>query len=161
MCGADAVGSAIFWGQRCFGACVFKVDVKNWVLDPFVAERILLPLRLHSMTACVNACNDLCWSQFSACIRSALVWTYLKSDALFQYKDHLSWYGNPMVSRPILVGQHLYIVMDPRSINISDQFWIKSELKGCHHPRRMISTTCAISMLRNDKKHKYVLWCVP
>ena len=28
--------------------------------------------------AFVNACNDLGWSQFSACLRSAHVWTYLK-----------------------------------------------------------------------------------
>ena len=32
------------------------------------------PLRDRS---CVNACNDLCWSQFSARVRSAIVWTYL------------------------------------------------------------------------------------
>ena len=61
--GADAGGSAISWGQWWFGARGFEADAENWVLDPFLAERILLPLRDR---ACVNACNDLCWSQFSA-----------------------------------------------------------------------------------------------
>ena len=64
--GADAGGSAISWGQRWFGARGLEADAENWVLDPFVAEQILLPLRDH---ACVNACYDLCWSQFSTRLR--------------------------------------------------------------------------------------------
>ena len=63
ICGADAGGSDISWGQRWLGPRSFEVDAENWVLDPFVAVRILLPLRDR---VCVNACNDLCWSQFSA-----------------------------------------------------------------------------------------------
>ena len=27
---------------------------------------------------CVNACNDLCWNQFSACVRSTQMWMYLQ-----------------------------------------------------------------------------------
>ena len=45
ICRADAGGSAISWGQRWFGARSFEADAENWVLDPFVVERILLPLR--------------------------------------------------------------------------------------------------------------------
>ena len=43
---ADAGGSAISWGQRWVGACGFEADAENWVLDPLVAEGILLPLRV-------------------------------------------------------------------------------------------------------------------
>ena len=49
--GADAGGSAISWGQWWFGARGFEADAANWVLDPFLAERILLPVRLRSATA--------------------------------------------------------------------------------------------------------------
>ena len=72
--GADVGRSAISWGQRWFAARGLEVDAENWVLDPFVVEWILLPLR---DPACVNACNDLCWSQLSVRLRSAHVWTYL------------------------------------------------------------------------------------
>ena len=34
-----------------FRACGFEADAANWVLDLFLAERILLPLRLRSATA--------------------------------------------------------------------------------------------------------------
>ena len=34
---------------------------------------------------CVNACNDLCWSQFSALVCSAHVWTYLKESRLKEW----------------------------------------------------------------------------
>ena len=34
-----------------FGARGFEADAANWVLDPFLAERILLPLCLRSATA--------------------------------------------------------------------------------------------------------------
>ena len=64
--GRGADGSAISWGQWWFGARGFEADAANWVLDPFLAGRILLPLRDR---ACVNTCNDLCWSQFSARLR--------------------------------------------------------------------------------------------
>ena len=40
--GADAGRSAISWGQRWFGARSFEADAENWVLEPFVAEWILL-----------------------------------------------------------------------------------------------------------------------
>ena len=49
--GADAGGSAISWGQWWFGARGFEAGAVNWVLDPFLAERFLLPLRLRSATA--------------------------------------------------------------------------------------------------------------
>ena len=62
--GADAGGSAICWGQWWFGARGFEAGAVNWVLDPFLTERFLL-----RDCACVNACNDLCWSQFSARVR--------------------------------------------------------------------------------------------
>ena len=45
---------------------------------PFVAERGFAPSPpLLRDRVCVNACNDLCWSQFSARVRSAHVWTCL------------------------------------------------------------------------------------
>ena len=53
MRGADAGGSAFSWGQRWFGACGFEADAENWVLDPILAEQILLPPRLRSATAYV------------------------------------------------------------------------------------------------------------
>ena len=49
--GADVGGSAISWGQWWFGARGFEAGAVNWVLDPFLAERFLLPLRLRSATA--------------------------------------------------------------------------------------------------------------
>ena len=63
--GADAGGSVISWGQRWFAARGFEADAENWVLDPFVAPAPP-PLRDR---VCVNACNDLCWSQFSTRLR--------------------------------------------------------------------------------------------
>ena len=49
----NAGRSAISWGQRWFGARSFEADTENWVLDPLVAEQILLPFRLCSATAYV------------------------------------------------------------------------------------------------------------
>ena len=52
--------------------------MEKWVLDPFVFgtyfATVLSPLHAP---ACVNACNDLCWRQFSARVHSVHVWTYL------------------------------------------------------------------------------------
>ena len=66
--GADAGGSAISCGWRWFGACGFEADAENWVLDPFIAERILLPLRLRlrlrSATAYVWAHVVICIANF-------------------------------------------------------------------------------------------------
>ena len=61
--GTDAGGSAISWGQRWFGARGFEADAGNWVLDPFVAERILLPLRLRAATAFV-------WTHVMICVEA-------------------------------------------------------------------------------------------
>ena len=73
-------GSAISWGQRGFMARGFEADAENWVSDPFVAERILLPLCLRSATAYVWSHAMICVeANFpSACarVRSAHVWTY-------------------------------------------------------------------------------------
>ena len=81
--GADAGGSAISWGQKWFGARGFEAHAENWVLDPFVAERILLPLRLHSTTTYVwthvMICVEANFLPDSAHVRSAHVWTYLKA----------------------------------------------------------------------------------
>ena len=78
----DAGGSAISWGQRWFGARGFEADAKNWVLDPFVAERILLSLRLRSATTHVwihaMICVEANFPPASARVCSAHVWTYLK-----------------------------------------------------------------------------------
>ena len=60
---ADPGGSAISWGQRWFGARGFEADVENWVLDPFVAERILLPLLLSSATVYV-------WTHVMICVEA-------------------------------------------------------------------------------------------
>ena len=63
--GADAGGAAISWGQWWFRACGFEADAANWVLDPFLAERILLPLRLRSATAHV-------WTHVMICVEAKL-----------------------------------------------------------------------------------------
>ena len=43
--------------------------------------------------ACVNACDDLCWSQFSARLRSAHVWTYLDGEHNHTTRPHckMNW----------------------------------------------------------------------
>ena len=78
----NAGGSAIYWGHRWFGARGFEADAENWVLDPFVAEQILLPLRLRSATAYVwthvMICVEANFPPVSARVRSAHVWTYLE-----------------------------------------------------------------------------------
>ena len=78
--GVDTDGSAISWGKRRVGARGFEADAENCVLDPFVAERILLPLRLRSATAYVRTHVMICVeANFPpTCVRSAHVWTYLK-----------------------------------------------------------------------------------
>ena len=60
---ADAGGSANSWGLWWFGARGFEAGVLNWVLDPFLAERFLLPLRLHSATAHV-------WTHVMICVEA-------------------------------------------------------------------------------------------
>ena len=79
--GADAGGSAISWGQRWFGARGLEADAENWVSDSFVAERILLPLRLRSATAYVwthvMICVEANFLPASTGVRSAHVWMYL------------------------------------------------------------------------------------
>ena len=78
---ADAGGSVISWGQRWFGVRGFEADAENWVLDPFVVERILLPLRLRSGTphvwTHVMICVEDNFPPAPTCVRSAFVWTYL------------------------------------------------------------------------------------
>ena len=61
--GADAGGSAISWGQWWFGGRGFEADTANWVLDPFLAERFLLPLRHRSATAHV-------WTHVMICVEA-------------------------------------------------------------------------------------------
>ena len=61
--GADAGGSAISWGQWWFGARGFEAGAVSWVLDPFLAERFLLPLRLRSATAHV-------WTHVMICVEA-------------------------------------------------------------------------------------------
>ena len=82
--GADADRSAISWGQRWFWVRGFEADAENWVLDPFVAQRILLPLRLRATTAYVwthvMICVEANFPPASARVRSAHVWTYLHHD---------------------------------------------------------------------------------
>ena len=58
--GADAGGSAISWGQWWFGARGFEAGAVNWMLDPFLAERFLLPLRLCSATVHVRTHVMIC-----------------------------------------------------------------------------------------------------
>ena len=58
-----AGGSAISWGQWWFGARGFEADAANWVLDPFLAERILLPLRLRFATGHV-------WTHVMICVEA-------------------------------------------------------------------------------------------
>ena len=61
--GAEAGGSAISWGQWWFGARGFEADVANWVLDPFLAERFLPPLRHRFATAHV-------WTHVMICVEA-------------------------------------------------------------------------------------------
>ena len=61
--GVDAGGSAISWGQWWFGARGFEAGAVNWVLDPFLAERFLLPLRLRFTTAHV-------WTHVMICVEA-------------------------------------------------------------------------------------------
>ena len=61
--GADAGWSAISRGQWWFGARGFEGGAVNWVLDPFLAERFLLPLRLRSATAHV-------WTHVLICVEA-------------------------------------------------------------------------------------------
>ena len=61
--GADAGGSALSWGQWWFGARGFEAGAVNWVLDPFLAERFLLPLHLRSATAHV-------WTHVMICVEA-------------------------------------------------------------------------------------------
>ena len=61
--GADAGGSAISWGQWWFGARGFEADAANWVLDPFLAERFLPPLRHRSAAAHV-------WTHVMICVEA-------------------------------------------------------------------------------------------
>ena len=84
--GADAGGPAISWGQWWFGARGFEVDVANWVLDPFLAERILLPLRLRSATAHVwthlMICVEANFPPARACVNVPSCWSYKMSQLL-------------------------------------------------------------------------------
>ena len=79
--GVDAGRSAIYWGQRWFAARGFEADAENWMLDPFIAEWILLLLRIRSVITYVwthvMICVEANFPPTSACIRSAHVWTYL------------------------------------------------------------------------------------
>ena len=61
--GADAGGSAISQGQWWFGARGFEAGAVNWVLDPFLAEQFLLPLRLRSATTHV-------WTHVLICVEA-------------------------------------------------------------------------------------------
>ena len=61
--GADVGGFAISWGQWWFGARGFEAGAVNWVLDPFLAERFLLPLRHRSATAHV-------WTHVMICVEA-------------------------------------------------------------------------------------------
>ena len=54
---------AISWGQWWFWARRFEADSENWVFDPFLVERILLPLRLRSATAHV-------WTHVMICVEA-------------------------------------------------------------------------------------------
>ena len=91
--GADAGGSAISWGQWWFGACGFEAGAVNWVLDPFLAERFLLPLRDR---ACVNACNDLCWSQFSARARPRMCERTFRKVGQFSFQNGWHFFRVPL-----------------------------------------------------------------
>ena len=114
MRGADTGGSAISWGQSWFGACSFKADTENWVLDPFFVERILLLLR---DCECVNACNDLYWSQFSSPVSSTHVWMYLNKSS------HLKGYVcNLVLGQSVGLCHHWYLVNTLRPRRIEQHF---------------------------------------
>ena len=68
-----------FLRKRWFGARGFEADAENLVLDPFVADRISLPLRLRSANAHVwtqvKICVEANFPPASVRVRSAYVWT--------------------------------------------------------------------------------------
>ena len=69
-----------------FEARGFEADAENWVLDSFVEERILLPIRLRSANAYVWSyvmiCVEANFPPASARVRSAHVWTYINRNEI-------------------------------------------------------------------------------
>ena len=83
----DMGRSAISWGQRWFWGVRFQSRRGKLGVGPICwrADFAHNPPLLRGRV-CVNTCNDLCWSQFSARVHSMDVWTYLK----FSHCDWLS-----------------------------------------------------------------------
>ena len=142
--GADAGGSAISWGQWWFGACGFEAGAVNWVLDPFLAERFLLPLRLRSTTAYV-------WTHVMICV-----------EANFPPASARACVNVPLTCRDrINLVQHrkYHGCWCPASLCPGHQhpwYWLcRIGTSSCLAWGR-ISTTCVLSMWRNDMKCKYM-----
>ena len=113
--GADAGGSAISCGRRWFGARGFEANAENWVLDPFVVERILLPLRLRSATAYVWThvviCVEANFPSASARVLSAHVWTYLNT-VKYATVAHIRWQKRSDRRGLLDITRHI----DPRAL---------------------------------------------
>ena len=75
--GADPARSAVCWVQRWFGVCGFEADIPGKLgVEPICCRADFVPTPpLLRDRICVNACNDLCWSQFSICLHPCLLRT--------------------------------------------------------------------------------------
>ena len=100
ICGAHAGGSAISLGQRWFGVRGFEGDAENWVLGPFVAELILLPLRLRFATAYmwmhVMICVEANFSPVSVPIENSSKATFCGIA--------LRWMPQNLTQREVIIG---------------------------------------------------------
>ena len=73
---ADAGESAISWRHWWFGAHGFEADAENWVLDPFLVERILLPPPpAHVLERSFRKCS---WYQLIKWVWKTHLWNYLE-----------------------------------------------------------------------------------
>ena len=75
------------WSMR------FQSRCEKLAVGPICCRADFAPAPPPCVWTHVMICVEANFLLASACVRSALVWTYLKSDALFQYKDHFFRYG--------------------------------------------------------------------
>ena len=146
--GADAGGSAISWGQRWFETRGFEADAEEWVLDPFVAERILLPLRLRSATAHV-------WTHVMICVGANFrPLPPASAPRMCEFTGHL-WIPS---QRPVKRSFDVYF--DPQ---LNKRFSKQSRRRWFEMPSRSLWRHCNESFLVKDNGwpvySAYVILC--